>query len=102
MKAKVPYKMTSKERKAMNEEIKKQLDQARVNDADEYDAAILWAMHLCFGFGKKRLRKFYDFFCKLYNCNKRWQFGRNEIDMLKKIGVDIEEWNRDIQNNGAD
>lgn len=96
MKAKVPYKMTNKEERAMKEAIQKQLDEARIQDADEFDAAILWTMHLCFGFGKKRLRKFFDFFRTLYLNNNRWQFGRNEIDLLKGIGVDIEEWNHDI------
>jgi asparagine synthetase B (glutamine-hydrolysing) len=95
MKVKIPYRMTNKERKAMNEEIEAQLAEARVRDSDEYDAAILWALHLCFGFGKKRLRRFYDFFRKLYLSNKRWQFGRNEVELLKGIGVDIEEWNRE-------
>jgi hypothetical protein len=95
MKVKIPYRMTNKERKAMNEEIQAQLAEARVRDSDEYDAAILWALHLCFGFGKKRLRRFYDFFRKLYLSNKRWQFGRNEVELLKGIGVDIEERNRE-------
>jgi hypothetical protein len=98
MKVKIPYRMTNKERKAMNEEIEAQLAEARVRDSDEYDAAILWALHLCFGFGKKRLRRFYDFFRKLYLSNKRWQFGRNEVELLKGIGVDIEEWNRESNN----
>jgi hypothetical protein len=98
MKVKIPYRMTNKERKAMNEEIEAQLAEARVRDSDEYDAAILWALHLCLGFGKKRLRRFYDFFRKLYLSNKRWQFGRNEVELLKGIGVDIEEWNRESNN----
>lgn len=101
MKVKIPYKLTNKEQKAMNNEIEAQLQEARVRDADEFDAAVLWAMHLCLGFGKKRLRKFYDFFRTLYLSNKRWQFGRNEIDLLKKIGVYIEEWNRDNDENNS-
>lgn len=98
MKVKIPYRMTNKERKAMNEEIEAQLAEARVRDSDEFDAAVLWALHLCFGFGKKRLRRFYDFFRKLYLSNKRWQFGRNEVELLKGIGVDIEGWNRESNN----
>ena len=98
MKVKIPYKMTSKERQAMKEEIQKEIDDARARDGDEFDAAVLWALHLCFGFGEKRLRKFYDFFRKLYLNNRRWQFGRSEIELLKGIGVDIEVWNRDSQN----
>ena len=94
MKVRIPYKLSNKERKAMNEEIQKEIDEARVRDGDEFDAAVLWALHLCFGFGEKRLRKFYDFFRSLYLSSKRWRFGRNEIELLKGIGVDIEEWNR--------
>lgn len=96
MKAKVPYKLTNKEQDALNEEIRRQLDLARIEDANEFDAAVLWALHLCFGFGEKRLRRYFDFFCTLYRNSGRWSFGRSEIDMLKKIGVDIEEWNREL------
>lgn len=93
VKIKTPYGMTGKQRKAMHEEIQKQIDAARMRDADEFDAAVLWAIHLCFGFGKKRLRRFYDFFRTLYLTSGKWKFGRDEIDLLKGIGVDIREWN---------
>lgn len=93
VKVKTPYGMTGKQRKAMHEEIQRQIDEARVQDADEFDAAVLWALHLCFGFGKKRLRRFYDFFRTLYLNSGRWKFGRSEIELLMGIGVDIKEWN---------
>lgn len=96
MKAKVPYKLTNKQQKALDEEISRQLDIARNEDANEFDAAVLWALHLCFGFGEKRLRRFFDFFCTLYRDSGRWNFGRTEVDLLKKIGVDIKEWNRGL------
>lgn len=95
MKVKLPYQMTNKQRQAMNEEIQAQVELARQKENDEFDAAILWALHLCFGFGEKRLRKFYDFFRKLYLSSKRWKYGRNEVELLKGIGVDIEGWNRE-------
>ena len=102
MRAKIPYRMTNKQREAMADEIESQIQAARIRDADKYDAAVLWAMHLCFGMGKKRLRRFYDFFRTLYLNNNRWQFGRSEIEMLRGIGVDIEVWNgTNNQNNGA-
>ena len=101
MKAKIPYRMTNNQRKAMSDEIESQIQAARIRDADEYDAAVLWAMHLCFGMGKKRLRRFYDFFRTLYLNNNRWQFGRSEIDLLRGIGIDIEEWNGSCKNNGT-
>ena len=94
MKVKIPVIRSKKEQKAMNEEIRAQLMEARTRDSDEFDAAILWAMHLRYGHGKKRLRDFYDFFRGLYLNSGRWQFGRDEVELLKGIGVDIEEWNR--------
>ena len=97
MKAKVPYQMTAKQRQAMNEEIRRQIDAELKVDGNEYDAAILWALHLCFGFGAKRLRRFYNFFCKLYNNSGRWKFGRDEKELLKGIGVDVEEWYREVE-----
>lgn len=93
MKVKVPFQMSPKQRRAMNDEIEAQIQEARVRDSDEYDAAVLWALHLCFGFGKKRLRKFYDFYCSLYLQSGKWKYGRSEIEMLEKIGVDICGWN---------
>jgi hypothetical protein len=99
MKVRIPYKMSNKQKKAMHEEIKKQVYAARAAESIEYDAAIMWALHLCFGFGEKRLKKFFDFFCKLYNHSGYWQFGRNEIELLKGIGVDIVEWNRRENSN---
>ena len=98
MKVRIPYMMSNKQKTAMNEDIQTQIYAARAAESNEYDAAILWAMHLCFGFGKKRLKRFFDFFCRLYNHSGFWQFGRNEIELLKGIGVDIMEWNRENKN----
>ena len=95
MKAKVPFQMTGKQRQALNEEIEKQVEEALQADILEIDAAILWTLHLCFGFGKKRLKRFFDFFCKLSNVNDRFKVRANNIEMLKGIGVDVEEWNRE-------
>lgn len=94
MKVRIPYQMSKQERKAMNEEIEAQLAEARVRDGDEFDAAVLWALHLCFGFGEKRLRRFYNFFRSLYLSRGRWEYGRSQVELLKGIGVDIEGWNR--------
>ena len=41
MKVKIPYKLTNKQRQAMNEEIQKQIYAARAAESNEYDAAIL-------------------------------------------------------------
>jgi hypothetical protein len=87
--------MSKKEKDAMNEEIWKQINAARIRDANENDAAILWAIHLYYRKGKKSLRGFYDFFNKLYRTIDGYGFSQNDIELLKGIGVDIEEWNRE-------
>lgn len=95
MKAKVPFMMSKNQRGRMNEEIEKEIDAKLQAEVTQIDAVILWTLHLCFGFGKKRLRRFYDFFVKLSNVNDRWKIRADNIELLKGIGVDIEEWNRE-------
>ncbi|MCM1524031.1 MAG: hypothetical protein NC120_06195, partial [Ruminococcus sp.] len=62
-------------------------------------AMVLWVLHEEFGFGKKRLRKFFDRFSVSLDKLIQWY----EMDgsdrtwlcsyKLKGIGVDVEEWN---------
>ena len=95
MKAKRPFMMSKNQRCRMNEEIEKEIDAKLQAEVTQIDAVILWTLHLCFGFGKKRLRRFYDFFVKLSGVNDRWKIRADNIELLKGIGVDIEEWNRE-------
>lgn len=92
--------MSSAQRKAMNDEINRQIlehDEAFSMDAD---ATVLWTLHKCFGFGKKRLKRFWDYcfrehkrlrdYYELPSEDDGWLYKR----LLKDIGVDIEEWYR--------
>ena len=54
--------MTSAEKKAMEIEINRQLVEADRRSTDDIDAMVLYTLHVHLGFGKKRLRKFYDAF----------------------------------------
>lgn len=93
MNVKIPYKLTKKQEEAMREEINKQIAEQTAKNDNAFDAAVLWALHVCFGFGKKRLRMFYDTFRAMVTNSNKWMYGRTEIEMLKGIGVDIEAWN---------
>ena len=81
----------------MIEEINRQIAVQNKENAIVFDAAILWALHICFGFGKDRLRRFYDTFYVLFINKDKWAQGRTEIEMLKGIGVDIEAWNEEVR-----
>lgn len=94
MKAKIPCKLTKKQEKAMIEEIDRQIAEQNAKNDNGFDAAVLWVLHICFGFGEKRLRKFYDMFRATVMNSDKWMYGRTEIEMLKGIGVDIEAWNK--------
>ena len=52
--------LTAAEKKAMDMEINRQIVEADRRYADDIDAMVLYTLHVHLGFGKKRLRKFYD------------------------------------------
>lgn len=54
--------LSAAEKKAMDIEINRQIVEADRRYADDIDAMVLYTLHVLLGFGKKRLRKFYDAF----------------------------------------
>ena len=56
--------LTAAEKKAMDVEIRRELDEYNRQNINEIDAMILWHLHEEFGFGKKRLIRFYETFSK--------------------------------------
>lgn len=68
--------------------------------ADDIDAMVLYTLHVHLGFGKKRLRKFYDAFSAEYDRLIQYYQMPDDYtwlckEMLKRIGVDVEAWNRE-------
>ena len=96
--------LTSAESKALDIEIKKRIAEFNKKNINEMDAVILWTLHDKFGFGKRRLRKFYDaFFVSIHELCSRYEMDENDqiwlcTQKLKDYGVDIQEWNHDILN----
>lgn len=89
---------TAAEKRAMELEIKRQIAEYEREHCKEVDAMILWALHEVFGFGPKRLRKFFDNFSETMERLHKW-YEMDESDeswlcsyKLKSIGIDIEEW----------
>lgn len=101
MKARLPqnYIMTPAEKKAMNTELRRQAMEFERNHMNELDAMILWQLHEQFGFGEKRLRRFYDAFHKnIEALGERYAMCEYDEEVwlcsfkLREIGIDIEQW----------
>lgn len=93
--------MSAAEKKAMDLEIQRQLAEYDRKHLLEIDAMILWVLHEHFGFGSKRLRQYYDAFRSSINeLVNRYQMDTEDdvwlcTQMLKRIGVDVEEWHKE-------
>ena len=92
--------LTAKERKAMELEINRQIAEADRQHANDFDAMVLYVLHTHLGFGKKRLRRFYDAFSaehdNLMQHSEMPDGGAWLADMkLKEIGVDVAAWNKE-------
>ena len=96
---------TAAERKAMNMEIHRQFAEISRSHSIEIDSIILWLLHEEFGFGEKRLRRFYDLFRpSVEDLADRYELCANDLkdDMawicthkLKDIGIDLEQWEKE-------
>lgn len=96
--------LTAAERKAMNIEINRQIAEADRKYRNNIDVMILYALHVHLGFGKKRLRRFYEAFNKVHKMLLDY-YELSEDDgawiadvKLKEIGVDVAAWNLEVQN----
>lgn len=93
---------SAKEKKAMDKEILRQCAEIDRKNVNEMDALILWLLHEKLGFGKKRLRRFYDWFHTEFEAlMKRYELDEEDTVWLctKKLldyGIDISEWNKEV------
>ena len=99
MKARIPHKFTNSQKKSMESEIRKQC----VEQVEQYeyliDTVILWVLHTHFGFGAKRLNRFYNaMFAERKAMQERYE-GTDSDDMaefamyykLKERGINVKE-----------
>lgn len=98
-----PLILNSEQKKAMNKEINRQILENDMKFSKDYDAAVLWTLRVCYGFGRKRIRRFWDCFLaehqRLRECYEQ-NPGSKETDykeLLKKIGVDIDAWYEEVK-----
>ena len=92
--------LTAAERKAMEIEINRQLVEVDRRYTDDIDAMVLYTLHVHLNFGKKRLRKFYNALSAEHDrLIQHYQMPDDYTwickEMLKRIGVDVEAWNKE-------
>ena len=104
MKSRVRYidSLSEKEKHNMDKEIMKQILEKDEIFSKECDALILWTLHVYFGFGEKRLRKFWEFyFSEHKRLREKYELKPEDTNWLykkklKSIGVDLDEWHNEI------
>lgn len=96
-------------REAMNAEAERMaklaIDEMNRDNEDELDAMALYILHEEFGFGEKRLKRFYErFSLGLKELGERYQLNEYEDRLwlckrkLSELGIDISEWRRENAN----
>lgn len=91
--------MTAAQSQAMKREINKQI---LARDSEywlDIDACTLWVLHKRFGFGKRRLRRFYESFQQEHERLREYYEMTDEpsnwicrVLLKRETGVDVEEW----------
>lgn len=99
MNVKVRYELTAAEKKALKKEINRQILENEKNYEMDFDAMTLWTLHVCFGFGKKRLKRFWNCFIKEHQrLHEHYELPQKDNGWLYKcmvkehLGIDLEKW----------
>lgn len=106
MKANVRYQMSKKEEAAMKAEINRQIIEQDNAHRDDLDAMVLYTLRSVFGFGKARLRKFWEALAEEHDkLVEHYQMPESFPYLCKrelsKIGVDVQAWNNEHLSNNA-
>lgn len=92
--------LNTKEQKALDAEINRQLIEKDTEHTDDVDYMVMHILHKHFGFGLGRLRKFYEIFDTEYkDLVKHYEMPDAGIYIARKemnaIGCNIEKWNHE-------
>lgn len=97
---------TTAEKQAIELEVRRQLLEFDEQYTHDLDAMVLYTLHKRKGWGKKRLKEFWDGFVEEHNALRDFYqmdgAGDNEWlvrKKLKDIGVDVEEWYKELVSN---
>lgn len=94
--------LNAAERRALDQEISRQIIENDHRFDMDKESSILWALHTQFGFGPKRLKKAWEmFYTETVKLRKYYQMGPEDAawlarHKLKEIGCDIEAWYQEV------
>ena len=98
------FHLTRPQEKAMHKEIKSQLLDYDKQYFLDMDAAVLWALHKEFGFGAKRLRRFFDRFSEIHQELRNYYQLDDDTNtwlcrykLKEETGVDVEVWEKELE-----
>lgn len=101
MKAWTGKRITAADKKIIDIEVKKQLTEYDKKHTQEIEALVLWVLHEQYGFGEKRLKRFYDSFDdEIAALLKRYEMDETDdvwlcTRKLKDAGIDISKWSKE-------
>ena len=96
---------SSAEKKAMDIEIRKQFAEINEKHRLEIVSMILWELKEKFGFGPKRLKRFFmEFDHDIHALTEHYMLEDNDdawlcTHKLKESGIDIYEWEKELENH---
>ena len=103
MKARIPWTPSKNQKKRMDEVINQSIREATFKRHLDTEAQILWAVHIHFGSGKRKLKKFYKDFNKItQDLLNHYSFDETDAawlvhKKLGEIGVNVQEWYNEMQ-----
>ena len=96
------FSLSPTQRKAMMAEINRQILEQDKKYKLDMDAAVLWVLHESFGFGEKRLKRFFNAFSEKHEELRNYYELEGDANtwlcryLLKRdAGVDIEAWEKE-------
>lgn len=98
--------LTAIEKKAMSIEINRQIAEKDAQYAADIDALVLYTLMTKYGWKKKRLKRFWNAFITEHKSLREFYQMEDQGDnewlahrKLKEIGVDINEWYKEVESN---
>lgn len=91
---------TKAQKQIIRDEVNRHFREDMLRTEADMDASILWVLHEHFGFGKKRLREFYDKFTEEHKRLAEWYEMPHDTPFICRrklldIGVDVAAWNQE-------
>ena len=89
--------------RAIDAEIHRQILKADRQYSLNFAACVLWALHVVFGFGPTRLRRFWDEYDKIHRqLRKHYELDAEDepfvcLVKLREIGVELVKWEEESE-----